>query len=123
MLPVTVWSLLLDILDLFAHLFDQHFQLHRILGGLLDTDLDDRVLASRLSSCIRKSRRRPQGPPFSRARRTLGYVGFQPVQLLVHVRFLGQVDQLLLQSALISSISEVLYTGDDALALLLHKLG
>ena len=24
---------LFDILDLFAHLFDQHFQLHRIEGG------------------------------------------------------------------------------------------
>ena len=53
-----------DVLHLLAHLLDQQLQLERAVGDApCDTDFEPRVLASRLSSCIRKSRRLPAAPP------------------------------------------------------------
>ena len=52
--------------------------------------LEPRVLASRLSSCIRKSSRLPAAPPALRMRSTSSEVGGQAGQFLGHVDALGE---------------------------------
>ena len=54
-------SCLFDVLDLLAHLLDQHFEFDGGRVVSVSADFEPSVLASRLSSCIRKSRRRPTG--------------------------------------------------------------
>ena len=86
-------------------------------------DLDDRVLASRLSSCMRKSRRRPQGPPLSSTRPTSSTWASQAVQLLVHVGLLREQHQLLLQALRVQRPCPVPPGAPHALVLLGQQLG
>ena len=54
---------LLDVLDLLAELVDHRLEIEADRGQLHALDLEQRVFASRLNSCDRKSSLRPAGPP------------------------------------------------------------
>ena len=67
----------LEVLHLLAHLLDQHLHLHRDRGDVGGGRLETRVLASRLSSCMRKSSRLPAAPALFRMRSTSSRWGGQ----------------------------------------------
>ena len=64
-------------------------------------DFDDSVLASRFSSCIRKSSRRPAGSWPSKVLRTSVDVAAQPIDLFVDVQPLRQNREFLFEPILI----------------------
>ena len=64
-------------------------------------DFDDRVLASRLSSCIRKSRRRPAGSLPAMMRRISSTCDAEAVEFLVDIQSLQHERQFLLEAFLI----------------------
>ncbi len=82
----------------------------------LSTDLLARVLASRLSSCI-KVQPAADVAAFLEDAAYFADVGDQAVQLFVHVHFLGQHDQLLLQAIRVRELDHVLDAGAQAFAL------
>ena len=61
-------------------------------------DLEPSVFDSRLNSCIMKSRRRPQAPPFFMIFVGFADVHLQAIQLFGHVDLLGQQHDLLLDA-------------------------
>ena len=63
------------------------------------TDLEPSVLASRLNSCSRKSRRRPTGSRLRQHAARLGDVAVEAVELLVDVELLQPQHQFLLEAA------------------------
>ena len=61
-------------------------------------DFDDSVFASRLSSCIRKSRRRPAGSVASSTLQGLGDVAAEAVEFLLDVHLVGEQHEFLLEA-------------------------
>ena len=77
------------------------------LRGAASTDLEPSVLASRLNSCSRKSRRRPTGSLLLEDAADLDDVAVEAVELLVHVELLQRQHQLLLQPARVDRLRQV----------------
>ncbi len=82
----------------------------------LSCDFEDSVLASRFSSCIRKSRRRPGGLGRIEHRDDFVQVAAEPVELLVDVHLVRVQDQLLFEPLDVGRDTELRDALDDALA-------
>ena len=85
---------LFNILDLLAHLLYQHFKFDRNVGRAECGRFEPSVLASRLSSCIRKSSRRPQGP-WSQCGFNSIQVSLEAIHLFLDIRALQNINNFL----------------------------